>query len=57
MGRASADGDTGRNQHPAREANIEWKNMSAEARKVYEMQATRLKAAYAEQLSDYRELG
>ena len=51
------DGESDSLQLFARMASTEWKTMSAEDRKEYEVEAMRRKAAHAEQLSDYKEFG
>ena len=51
------DGESGSPQLFARMASTEWKTMSAEERKEYEVEAMKRKAAYAEQLADYKEFG
>ncbi len=53
--KARPDGESGSSQ--LLDAPAAWKQMSAEEREDYEVEVMRLKAAYAEQLSDYRELG
>lgn len=55
--RAQCEAESGSAHLPAGWMQAGWKQMNAKDRKEYEMEASKLKGAYEEQLTDYRELG